>query len=202
MTIAYIIGNGPSRSEIDLRELKGKGTIYGCNALYRDYPQFDIPDYLVAIDDIIIDEIDNSLFPSDRFIKPPEEDRFEDNKYNPLVRNRSNAGMNAMTEAVKAGHDKIYCFGFDFMLKTADRSLGNIYEGSPGYGRETRSRYIDNINRVNYMTYVAKKHPSANFVFVVPEYGNMDEYHTVEASNVTGTFYGTFLRQLREGSIV
>lgn len=35
----FVIGNGESRNIFgDLMRLKGKGTVYGCNAIYRDYP--------------------------------------------------------------------------------------------------------------------------------------------------------------------
>ena len=50
--IAFIIGNGVSRKPIDLHQLKGEGTIFGCNALYRDFPDYD---YLVSIDDFCDD---------------------------------------------------------------------------------------------------------------------------------------------------
>ena len=46
MDRAFVIGNGQSRLQIDLNNLRSKGTIYGCNALYRDF----IPDVLVATD--------------------------------------------------------------------------------------------------------------------------------------------------------
>ena len=55
--IAFIIGNGTSREHFDLQKLR-KGTVFGCNALYRVYE----PDYLVAIDDGIIDEINENPF--------------------------------------------------------------------------------------------------------------------------------------------
>ena len=35
----FVIGNGESRNIFgNLHALKNKGTIYGCNAIYRDYP--------------------------------------------------------------------------------------------------------------------------------------------------------------------
>jgi len=37
MDTAFIIGNGESRKIFNLDLLKGKGTIYGCNAIYRDH---------------------------------------------------------------------------------------------------------------------------------------------------------------------
>jgi hypothetical protein len=46
MTIGFVIGNGQSRLAIDLDRLRGKGKIYGCNALYRSFT----PDVLVATD--------------------------------------------------------------------------------------------------------------------------------------------------------
>ena len=56
MKIAFVIGNGQSRSHFNLNTLRGKGTIYGCNALYRDF----MPDVLVATDDKMREEIELS----------------------------------------------------------------------------------------------------------------------------------------------
>ena len=42
----YVLGNGPSRKTVNLENLKEKGVVYGCNALYRDWE----PDFLVAND--------------------------------------------------------------------------------------------------------------------------------------------------------
>ena len=197
MMRAFIIGNGPSRKNFDLKLLKGNGTIFGCNALYRDYPKFDIPDFLVAIDDDIIEEIQSSKFPKDRVIIPPEDERHEDADYNPYARLRSNAGVNAMFEAIKLGYRELYCLGFDFMLKSPQRSLGNIYDGTNAYGPETRSRYVDNMNRVKYMQFIANKYRYVQFKFVVPQFPNKDEYHILNANNVAGVFYEKFYNILK-----
>lgn len=37
-TTAFVIGNGTSRKIFPIDQLKGKGIIYGCNAIYRDHP--------------------------------------------------------------------------------------------------------------------------------------------------------------------
>ena len=58
---AFIVGNGPSRLEIDLEALREQGTIFGCNALYRDFP----PDYLIAGDATIIAEICKEGYPEE-----------------------------------------------------------------------------------------------------------------------------------------
>lgn len=38
MSTAFVIGNGESRKIFPIEQLKGKGVIYGCNAIYRDHP--------------------------------------------------------------------------------------------------------------------------------------------------------------------
>ena len=192
--VAFIIGNGPSRSKFDIEKLRGKGTIYGCNALYREFS----PDYLVAIDAPIIEEIENSNFPTDKFIVPPYDEQFEDPDYNKYTRYRSNAGVNAMLEAIKAGHNVLYCLGFDFMMRSPKLALGNIFEGSNAYGPETRSRYVDNLNRVKYMQFLASKYNKVKFKFVVPRFGNKDEYHNLNANNVFGVFYEAFEQSLKQ----
>ena len=48
-----VLGNGPSRHRLDLHKLKEKSAIYGCNALYRDFP----PDFLFANDQNMVLEI-------------------------------------------------------------------------------------------------------------------------------------------------
>ena len=52
----FCIGNGESRKEFNLEQLRPHGKIYGCNALYRDFT----PDHLTAVDSGIMHEIYNS----------------------------------------------------------------------------------------------------------------------------------------------
>jgi hypothetical protein len=49
----FLIGNGESRKDFDLEQLRQHGKIYGCNALYRDFT----PDVLCAVDHGISHEI-------------------------------------------------------------------------------------------------------------------------------------------------
>ena len=55
MDTAFIIGNGESRNIFPIDTLKGKGTIYGCNAIYRDHP--DLCDHIVAVNAEMHDEL-------------------------------------------------------------------------------------------------------------------------------------------------
>lgn len=55
--IGIVIGNGSSRRGYDLTRLDGLGLTVGCNYVYHDYT----PDYVVAIDDYIVDDIKEHL---------------------------------------------------------------------------------------------------------------------------------------------
>jgi hypothetical protein len=50
---AFVIGNGTSRSTIDIDKLHNHGIVFGCNGLYRQHT----PDYLIAVDVKMILEI-------------------------------------------------------------------------------------------------------------------------------------------------
>lgn len=166
---AGIIGNGASRIgfkpvEFQKRQMK----TFACNAFYRDYdPTFEFPDYLVAIDSGMIMEIIQSKFPKDRFIIPPPYQHWEPPECNPN-RPRSNAGMNAMLEAIKRKHYKLYCIGFDFLIPNAVQSVSNLYDGSRNYGPETRASVLDNPGRMNYLNYIAEQNPDVEFTFLYP----------------------------------
>ena len=167
MNTAFIIGNGTSREGIDLSRLKQYGTIYGCNALYRDFPDHSIPDVLVAIDDGIIQEIECSDFPSAKVVIPPVDERWEPSECN-IGRPRSNAGMNAMIESIKDGHDQLICLGFDFLIEDDNHLLSNIYDGSDNYGPSTRANAADNPGRLNYLNWLVNKNPDVDFIFLFP----------------------------------
>ena len=55
MDTAFVIGNGESRPIFPIHELKGKGIIYGCNAIYRDNPT--LCDHIVAVNEPMYEEL-------------------------------------------------------------------------------------------------------------------------------------------------
>ena len=55
MDTAFIIGNGESRNIFPIENLKGKGVIYGCNAIYRDHPK--LCDHIVAVNPPMYEEL-------------------------------------------------------------------------------------------------------------------------------------------------
>ena len=140
---AYVIGNGSSREKFKLQDLKGRGKVFGCNALYREYKDHILPDYLVAIDTAIIKE-------------------------NP-ARPRSNAGMNAIKEAIKKGYTSVYIFGFDFLVVNEKIAISNVFHGTECYGLDTRANLNDTRNRMNYLGWMIEQNPDVKFHFCYPE---------------------------------
>jgi hypothetical protein len=55
MDTTFIIGNGESRNIFPIDNLKGKGVVYGCNAIYRDHP--DLCDHIVAVNPPMYEEL-------------------------------------------------------------------------------------------------------------------------------------------------
>lgn len=190
--VAYIIGNGTSRKGFDLDLLREKGTSFGCNALYRDWE----PDFLVAIDDKIIEEINMSSFPWQRFIVPPWTECYEPAEFNPR-QPRSNAGMNAMIEAIKREKTQLICLGFDFMSKQPEQCTSNIYEGTNAYGPETHASYEDSVNRIKYMNWFAHQNKEVQFVFVFNEGVELNTKY-VTADNISTMTYASLTEAISE----
>jgi hypothetical protein len=184
--IAIIIGNGKSRKDIDLNKLVGQATIYGCNALYRD---FDGWDYLVAIDERMINEIQTTEKRMvGQAIFPPEEERYEE-----TTGRRGNAGMCAMREAIRNGATMLYCLGFDFILE-GKQSIDNMYLGSTNYTPDTQAGLSQaGFHRAQYLEWFAAQHPEVDFIFVVPEGATTK---AIVSPNLTGLTIPTFLSKL------
>jgi hypothetical protein len=208
---AYIIGNGGSRKGFDLLLLKGKGTVFGCNALYRDYqrstPKYVLPDYLVAIDNPIITEIESSDFPSSRVLIPPEDEKWEPvelhwgravNKQWDPQRPRSNAGMNAILEAIKLEYETLYVFGFDFLVVDQNTAMSNLYDGTDCYGLETRATLNDTRNRMKYLGHVIENNPKTNFVFCYPKETIAGGIYNPQAENTCITSFDDLIYLLSE----
>ena len=109
---AFVLGNGRSRLNINLKRLGKKGTVYGCNALYREYE----PDYLIAVDPKMIIEICEKGWqlthevwtnPNSRYQK------FEKLKFFKSPRGWS-SGPTALQKACVDGHKELFILGFDY----------------------------------------------------------------------------------------
>jgi len=133
----FVLGNGTSRLQFDLNVLKQHGRVIGCNALYRDF----IPDILVAVDDLMINEIINSGIHRQCCFTIEDCDR--NNNY--LIKPSVNGIITNMPGKMDSGNlallmacqysDQVYMIGFDYISNT--KFHNNVYAGSKNYKTKT-----------------------------------------------------------------
>jgi hypothetical protein len=160
MTIAIVIGNGISRQDIELHRLKQLGTIYGCNALYREFT----PDVLVATDKPISSEIQASGYAKiNKFYT-----RRPVSGSGALALSRPyygySSGPNACGLAAIDGHVHIYLLGFD-MGPTTNKQFNNIYAGTEFY-KPIGAQPTYTGNWVKQIVKIAQDFPNTTFIRV------------------------------------
>ena len=81
---------------------------------------------------------------------------------------RSNAGMNAMIEAIRHGHEQLIMIGFDFIVANEQIGTSNMYDGTENYGPNTRASFQDQARRMNYLNWFIDKNWDIDFIFCYP----------------------------------
>ena len=108
----FVLGNGPSRKNIDTSKLNG--TVIGCNACYRDFT----PDVICATDAGIISDIVNSGFDGDCY--------FTHNSWNLLpaeVYSTVRNGSEIETKRKAGDNNFVYISGLDKNVELPQRYI-------------------------------------------------------------------------------
>jgi len=168
MSVAFVLGNGLSRKPIPFDPLKKIGKVYACNAVYRQ----NTPDYLVAVDAKMINEICDAgaqlrmpvwTNPNHAYKKFKRLNYFE-----PSL--GWSSGPTALWLACSHNHQMIYLLGFDF-LGTKQGKLNNIYGDTPNYKKNSdTATYHGNWNRQTAI--ILQKNGLKKFCRVVPDSGH------------------------------
>ena len=171
----FLIGNGASRKGFDLSTLVGRGTIIGCNALYRDFT----PDILIAQDSKILAELMVNEY-SGIVLTGKGNGNFKHKLVWKYVKSRTSGvyGLKFVT--------KIMCPSRCYVLGM-DGYSGNVYVGTKNYTSEpTRFKKITD----QYADIV--RHTDIEIINV----NNKDTWN-VDSSNYSFISYGS-LAQLVE----
>jgi hypothetical protein len=163
---AFILGNGKSRLAIESKKLLDLGTVFACNAVYREFD----PNYLIAVDVKMINEIVDSGYHKshevwtnpNRAIKTIEGLNF----FNP--HKGWSSGPTSLWLAASKGFLKIYILGFDY--EGINGKVNNVYADTKNYrsSRETATYYGNWLTQ----TYnVIKEFNSTKFYRVIPAGG-------------------------------
>lgn len=173
---AFVLGNGTSRSTIQLKDIHRYGPIYACNAVYRDYA----PDYLIAVDTKMILEIVKSGYQNTHQVWTNQHKVFNNienlNYFNPSK--GWSSGPTALNMASEHGFQEIYILGFDY--EGLDKKVNNIFADTPNYKRSIdRATYFGNWLRQTYLT--IEKFPQIRYIRVIPKGGMItDDLRTLK----------------------
>lgn len=131
MTRAFVLGNGVSRQDVDLNNLKHFGPIYGCNALYRDFT----PTALISTDRPISERIQDSGYAkTNRFYtrrpQPGSSALPVPQKYFGY-----SSGPIAASIAALDGARMVYLIGFD--MGPANNHFNNVYANTEFYKKSS-----------------------------------------------------------------
>ena len=176
MIISFVLGNGQSRREINLGQLREHGKIYGCNALYREFT----PDVLVATDLPIATAIQESGYAlKNKFhTRRPIEGQGAlkvDKRYHGF-----SSGPNALGLACVDGAHRIYMLGFD--LGSTSGKFNNVYADSQFYKKSSEPPTFSG-NWVKQVKKICDDYPDVQFIRVeglesafVPDLANVKNF--------------------------
>jgi hypothetical protein len=164
--VAFVIGNGVSRKNINIFDLKQQGVIYGCNAIYREFE----PDYLIAVDAKMITEIVQTGYHLKNNVWTNYNRAYS--KYNSLNFFQPSKGWSSGPTALHMASEKnyktIYILGFDY-IGIGDR-VNNIYSGTHNYKKtDERATYYGNWLRQTQT--VIKNNQQIEYIRVIDESG-------------------------------
>jgi hypothetical protein len=131
MSRAFVLGNGVSRQQVDLSNLRHLGKIYGCNALYRDF----VPDVLVSTDKPISTRIQDSGYPHNNrfYTRRP----VPGNGANPVPQKYYGYSSGPIAASIAAidGAVIIYLVGFD--MGPVSNHFNNVYADTEFYKKSS-----------------------------------------------------------------
>lgn len=177
MRRALVLGNGESRSSLNIESFRQTHTIIGCNAIHREI----IVDHLICCDQRMIREaLENPLYKTVPIWVRPDWYQFfrkiQKNKninelpdlpYEGSLRQDKpinwGSGPYAVLVALFLGFDRIDIAGFD--LYGIERRVNNIYKGTKNYaGRDTSA--VDPSYWIYQISKLIVVHPHVEFNFI------------------------------------
>jgi hypothetical protein len=141
---AFVLGNGQSRKGIDINDLKTKGTVFACNAVYRTHQ----PHWLVAVDPKMMLEIAETDYVVHNKVYSNYNNQYT--KHQKLLDHVTwskpslgwSSGPTALRLACEKGFKDIYILGFDYQGLSEDKNknrfrLNNIFGDTRNYKKHS-----------------------------------------------------------------
>jgi hypothetical protein len=141
---AFVLGNGQSRKGIDINDLKTKGTVFACNAVYRTHQ----PHWLVAVDPKMMLEIAETDYVVHNKVYSNYNNQYT--KHQKLLDHVTwskpslgwSSGPTALRLACEKGFKDIYILGFDYQGLSENKNknrfrLNNIFGDTRNYKKHS-----------------------------------------------------------------
>jgi hypothetical protein len=130
---AFVLGNGTSRLAIDPNDLLRLGTVYGCNAQYREYE----PHHLIAVDVKMVNEIIATGYHNTHSVwTNPNKGVTTKENINFFAPHKGwSSGPTALWHAGSHGYKEIYILGFDY--QGLNGKFNNVYADTVNYKKST-----------------------------------------------------------------
>ena len=186
MNIAVVLGNGPSRIKFDLTKITYWATTFGCNAIYRDY----MPDYLIAMDPHMVEEIVHSGFHHYTQFYTQHENSIDELALREPIHfvasepDTLDSGNSAIKLAIQRGHRLIYLVGFDYI---SGQTHNNVYVGTKNYNDD--AFYHHNIELALHWQQALRKivqsNPDVTFIRVNARHDKFD-IHDHNFTSISG----------------
>lgn len=191
--IAFVLGNGRSRLHLNPSSLLPLGTVYGCNAQYREFS----PHFLIAVDAKMVNEIIDSGYHKTNSVwtNPNSSIKSKENinLFNP--HKGWSSGPTALWMAAKSGHNEIYILGFDY--EGINGKFNNVYADTYNY-RTSDSRATYYGNWLNQTERIIKEFNQITFFRVISDNAFLPEKLTQGLKNLKHIDYKEFNRKFPE----
>jgi hypothetical protein len=181
--VAFVLGNGTSRSSISILQLRKNGPIYACNAVYRS----DVVDYLIAVDAKMIAEIASSKYHLRHSVWTNYRKGFSQFEGLNFIEPRLgwSSGPTALYLASQHKKEHIYILGFDYKGNHDGKHINNIYADTPNYKKsEDKATYYG--NWLKQTCQVIKDNSEIQFTRIIqpdnycpPELNNFENFNTI-----------------------
>ena len=185
MSAAFVLGNGVSRLSVDLNQLKQRGRIYGCNALYREFA----PDVLISTDKGISQVIQHSGYAQKHLMYTRKPLPGLGARTVPQSYFGFSSGPIAVGLAALDKHLAIYLVGFD-MGPNVSNKFNNVYADTEFY-KKSSSLPTFTGNWIRQLVTVCKNFPDTSFHRVmgdttanVPELNNIANLRNMPMSDL------------------
>ena len=186
---AFVLGNGKSRLAVNPRSLLGLGTVYACNAIYREME----PHYLIAVDVKMVNEIvETGYHKTNQVWTNPNKGLTSVEHLNFFNPHRGwSSGPTALFFAASNGHKDIYILGFDY---EGDQGLlNNVYADTRNY-RSSKDKATFYGNWLQQTERVIKEFKHVNFYRVIEPLGFIPDKLKQAPENLHHITYEKFVK--------